>query len=144
MNAWFLLSVITVYITLPEINTVRADMTRTSLVDGISPFCFTCANNIRLVCGKGKETMALRVATSTTTTPAKRQRHPPGYYRALHNCSSADVLDVGTGDRNREDGKLRLRADSDLPEGCYEVERLVAKRRRKVLATVILMCLCIQ
>ena len=129
---------------LPEINTVRADMTRTSLVDGISPFCFTCANNIRLVCGKGKETMALRVATSTTTTPAKRQRHPPGYYRALHNCSSADVLDVGTGDRNREDGKLRLRADSDLPEGCYEVERLVAKRRRKVLATVILMCLCIQ
>ena len=88
--------------------------------------------------------MALRVATSTTTTPAKRQLHPPGYCRALHNCSSADVLDVGTGDRNHEDSKLRLRADSDLPEGCYEVERLVAKRRRKVLVTVIFMCLCIQ
>jgi len=37
------------------------DMTRTSLVDGITPFCFTCANNIRLVCRKCWETMALRV-----------------------------------------------------------------------------------
>ena len=36
---------------LPEI---RADMTRTSLVDGITPFCFTCANNIQLVCGNAK------------------------------------------------------------------------------------------
>ena len=43
-------------LSLPEINTVQADMTRTSLVDGITPFCFTCANNIRLVCGKCKET----------------------------------------------------------------------------------------
>ena len=40
---------------LPEISIVRADMTRTSLVDGITPFCFTCANNIRLVCGNCKE-----------------------------------------------------------------------------------------
>ena len=45
-----------VYQPLPEINSVRADMTRTSLVDGITPFCFTCADNIRLVCGKCKET----------------------------------------------------------------------------------------
>ena len=119
-------------------------MTRTSLVDGIIPFCFTCSDNIRLVCGKRKEPMALRAAT-TGNTPAKRPRHPPGYYRALHNCSSADVLGVATGDRNREHGKLRLRgADRDLPEGCYEVERLVAKRRRKVIATVIFMCLCVQ
>ena len=116
-------------LTLPEINTVQADMTRTSLVDGIIPFCCTCADNIRLVCGKCKETMALRVAT---TTQAKRPRHPPGYYRALHNRSSADVLGIGTDDRSREHCKLRLRADPDLPEGCYEVERLVAKRRRKV------------
>jgi len=80
--------------------------------------------------------MALRVAT-TSTTQAKRPRHPPGYYRTLHNRSSADVLGVGTDDRSREHGKLQLRADRDLPEGCYEVEHLVAKMRRKVIATVI-------
>ena len=32
-----------------EINIVRADMRRTSLIGGIVPFCFTCASNIRLV-----------------------------------------------------------------------------------------------
>ena len=69
--------------------------------------------------------MALRVATQ-----AKRPRHPPGYYCALHNRSSADVLGIGTDDRCREHGKLRLRADRDLPEGCYKGERLVAKRRK--------------
>jgi len=39
------------YNALPEMNTVQAEVTRTSLVDGITLFCFTCANNIRLVCG---------------------------------------------------------------------------------------------
>ena len=74
-------------------------------------------------------------------TQAKRPHHPPGYYRALHNCSSTDILAVGTGDRSHEHGKLRLHADCDLPEGRYEVKRLVAKRRRKIISTVIFMCL---
>ena len=81
------------------------------------------------------------MAAYVISSSAKRARHPPGFYRALHNRSSADVLDVrlgvGMSDRIRERGKLRVSADRDLPEGCYEVERLVAKRKRKVLTTVV-------
>ena len=76
------------------------------------------------------------MAANVISSEAKRVRNPPGFYRALHNRSSADVLGVGLGDRIRERGKLRVRADRGLPEGCYEVERLVAKRKRKVLTTV--------
>ena len=76
--------------------------------------------------------------TTGSITQAKLPHHPPGYYRALHNCSSTDILAVGTGDRSHEHGKLRLHADRDLPEGCYEVKRLVAKR---IISTVIFMCL---
>ena len=57
---------------------IRADITRISLVDGISPFCCTCANNIQLF---HEKTMA-----------EKRDRHPPEFYHALHNCSTATSL----------------------------------------------------
>ena len=114
-------------------------MTRTSLVDGITPFCFTCANNMRLVCRNAERDGSLRMYVISSS--AKRARHPPGFYHTLHNRSFADVLDVGLGvgmsDRIRERGELRVRADRDLPEGCHEVERLVAKRKRKVLTTVV-------
>ena len=57
---------------LPEINTVRADMTRTSLVDGITPFCFTCDDNIRLVCGNAK-----RQKMRVNSTSVKRAHQLP-------------------------------------------------------------------
>ena len=71
--------------------------------------CCTCTNNIRLVCGKCK----LKEANSASTPPAKRPRHLPGYYCALYNRCSGDVLGVGTGDHNREHGKLRLRSNRE-------------------------------
>ena len=77
------------------------------------------------------------MAANVISSSAKRARHPPGFYRTLHNRSSADVLDVGLGvglsDRMCKRGKLRVSADHNLPEGCYEVERLVAKRKRMVV-----------
>ena len=66
--------------------------------------------------------MAVVVATDIC---AKRARHPPGFYRALHNRSTADILGVRPNDRGHEHGRLRVRDADPLPEGCYEVERLV-------------------
>ena len=73
----------------------------------------------------------MAVVVATSACPVKRTRHPPGFYRALHNRSTADVLVVDR-DQGREHGKLSVRENGDLPEGCYGVERLVSKRRRKV------------
>ena len=115
---------------LPEINTVRAYMTRTSLVDRISLLCCTCTNNIQLVCGKCK----LEV---TSTPPAKRPRHITvlcittalemswALGRAIITASTAsyDYAPIAT---------------CPLPEGCHEVECLGANRR-KVIA---LLSLC--
>ena len=42
------------------VNTVRADMTRTSLVNRITLFCFTCANNIWLVFAENAERYGIR------------------------------------------------------------------------------------
>ena len=40
-------------------------MTRTFLVDGITPFCSTCANNMRLVCGNTERNGQRRMGTLT-------------------------------------------------------------------------------
>ena len=50
----------------------------------------------------------------------------------LHNRSSADILGVGLGDRIYESSKLRVSASLNLPEDCYEVERLVAKKEKGI------------
>ena len=86
-------------------------MTQTSLVDGITLFCFTCANSIRLVCRKCKETGILRLLNSTSDSEAST---PP--FRVLYD--SADVLGVGVGHHTREHGKLQVSTNHDLPEGC--------------------------
>ena len=80
--------------------------------------------------------MAVVVATDIC---AKRARNPPGFYRALHNRSNADILGVGLNDRGHKHGRLRVPDTDPLPEVCYEVERLVAKRRKKVLPAVAFM-----
>ena len=72
-------------------------------------------------------------------TAEKRPHHPPGFYRALHNYSTVDVLSVSVDVHGHEHGKLRVNNDRELPEGCCEVERLVAKKRKKVLNHVTFM-----
>ena len=119
------------FISLPEINTVRADMTRTSLVDGISPFCCTCTNNIRLVCGKIK----LEV---TSTPPAKRPRHLPGFQQSTTALCITAALEASwalgraiiTASAARCD--YAPKATRPLSEGCHEVE-CHGTNRRKVI-----------
>ena len=76
--------------------------------------------------------MRKEMATNVISSSAKRAWQPAGFYCTLHNRSSEDVLDVGLGaglsNRIRECGKLHVSANCNLPEGCYEVELLVAKR----------------
>ena len=72
-------------------------------------------------------------------TAEKRPRHPPGFYHTLHNCSTVDILGVGVDVQGRKHGKLRVNDNHKLPEGCYEVEHLVAKKRKKVLNPVTFM-----
>ena len=50
----------------------------------------------------------MAVVVATSACPVKRTRHPPGFYRALHNRSTADVLVVDR-DHGREHGKLSVR-----------------------------------
>ena len=121
---------------LPEINTVRADMTRTSLVCGIFPFCCKCTNNIWLVCGKCK----LEV---TSTSPAKRPHHLPGFQQCTTVlCITAAretswvlgwaIITASTASCNYVPIATR-----PLPGGCHEVQCLGANRR-KVIALLFL------
>ena len=50
-----------------------------------------------------------------------RARHAPGFYKALHGWSTADLLDSTIGN-----------ADS-LPKGCYRLDRVVSKRAKQVI-----------
>ena len=88
--------------------------------------------------------MTLRVATILLVVLPKRSDHTTLQGITVLCTTAAPqtyVLAVGTGDHNYKHSKLRLHAVRDLPEGCYEVKRLIAKRRRKIISTVIFMCL---
>ena len=69
------------------------------------------------------------MATNVISSSVKRAWQPAGFYCTLHNRSSEDVLDVGLGaGLSNCIRKLRVSANCDLPEGCYEKELHVAKR----------------
>lgn len=72
-------------------------------------------------------------------TAEMRPCYPPGFYRTLHDYSTVDILGVGVDVCGHEDGKLRVNDDRELPEGCYKVEHLIAKKRKKVLNLVTVM-----
>ena len=51
---------------------------------------------------------------------------PPGFYRRLNALSTVDLEWAG----NRSSSNLRLEVgeEDELPDGCYKVDRVVAKR----------------
>ena len=116
---------------LPEINTVRADMTQTSLVDGISLFCCMCTNNIRLFCGK--------IKLEVTSTPhVKRPSHLPGFQQNTTALCITAALEASWAL-----GRVIITASTarcdyapittcPLPEGCHEVECHGANRRKVI------------
>ena len=63
---------------------------------------------------------------------AKRARHAPGFYKALHERSTADLLDSTISKARRKHSRSALsigNADS-LPIGCYCLDRVVSKRKQ--------------
>ena len=65
---------------------------------------------------------------------AKRARHAPGFYRALHEWSTANLLESAISKAGRKHSRSALsigNADS-LPEGCYLLDRVVSKRKKQV------------
>ena len=85
-------SVCTVTDPLPEINTVQADMTRTSLVDGIIPFCCTCADSIWLVCGKCKDHSSQKRVSSALDIGGHGISQPSKSCRQSHQVSQKGLL----------------------------------------------------
>ena len=73
--------------------------------------------------------------SAVNVTNGKRARHFTGYYRALNELSTADFLG-SVCNRDRDRG-MHLSAAEYLPEGIYRVDRLVAKRRRKVMLMIV-------
>ena len=69
--------------------------------------------------------------SAVNVTNGKRARHSTGYYRALNELSTADFLGSVC------DRGVHLSAAENLPEGIYRVDRLVAKRRRKVMLMIV-------
>ena len=64
----------------------------------------------------------------------KRTRPEPGFYRRLHNFSSADDLESPTSSRPRELTTTRCLKPihEELPEGVYKVERIVTDHIKNV------------
>jgi len=52
---------------------------------------------------------------------------PPGFYRRLNALSTVDLEWAGN---RRSSSNLRLEVgeEDELPDGCYKVDRVVAKR----------------
>ena len=62
--------------------------------------------------------------------------YTPGFYKALDALSTADLLDASSTPRCVKNKRLQVSDDSDgLPQGCFEVERVVASRIFKVSAS---------
>ena len=60
----------------------------------------------------------------------RRERPVEGFYRFLNSLSSAD--DIDTSQKRRRLNCTSSDSGSDLPHGCYKVERLVSKRAKRV------------
>ena len=65
---------------------------------------------------------------------AKRARHAPGFYKALHERSTADLLESANnkGARKHSRSALTIANPDSLPEGCYRLDRVVSKRKKRV------------
>lgn len=71
------------------------------------------------------------MATHWDSTRLRRSSaYQPGYYKSLHNCSTADSYEdnmISTLPKNY----LDLDSNEDLSRGCYEVESLIASRQSR-------------
>ena len=65
---------------------------------------------------------------------AKRARHAPGFYKDLHERSTADLLESANkkGARKHSRSVLTIANADSLPEGCYPLDRVVSKRKKRV------------
>ena len=61
----------------------------------------------------------------------RRERPREGFYRFLNSFSSADDY-VEPSPKRRRLNCTSSDSGSDLPDGCYKVERLVSKRTKRV------------
>ena len=65
---------------------------------------------------------------------AKRARHAPGFYKDLHERSTADLMKSANNNSSHKYSQSVLaitNADS-LPEGCFPLHRDVSKRKKWV------------
>jgi len=69
---------------------------------------------------------------------AKRARHAPGFYKALHERSTADLLEsaISKVGRKRSRSALSIGDADSLPEGCYRLDRVVSKRKKRVRSLI--------
>ena len=59
---------------------------------------------------------------------------PPGFYRRLNILSTADSECAARCVRST---RLRFKEDDELPDGCFEVDRVVAKQASVVSACTV-------
>ena len=64
----------------------------------------------------------------------KRARHAPGFYKALHERSTADLLEsaISKAGRKHSRSALSIGNTDSMPEGCYRLDRVVSKRKKQV------------
>ena len=64
---------------------------------------------------------------------AKRARHAPGFYKALHERSTADLLErtISKAGRKHSRSALSIGNADSLPEDCYLLDRVVSKRKKQ-------------
>ena len=61
--------------------------------------------------------------------------HAPGFYKALNDSSTADLLPPSTKRQRVQRLEVSSASGSDLPTGVYAVERLVAERCPKKVSS---------